>query len=201
MCGARSARGCHAFCAIDVHPEFGYFCPTSSLYHELRLVLFSALFGAVIGGGVIALSARLGRNTDTEITSPPAAKAAPLPGADDISRGGTDKKGSSSVNVTNAEASDADTARQRPDVTISTEGPAGTLGLAPAGIETTSAKLGIDLPTAGQVLRHEQPRGCFGRMQSRPARIAQTWEPVPESDVENLRCDQTSTSSVMWRTS
>ena len=40
-----------------VHPEFGGFCPTPRLRRELRVALFSILFG-VIGGaaGVIALS-------------------------------------------------------------------------------------------------------------------------------------------------
>src|SRR5712672_3300585 len=38
----------------------------------------------------------------------------------------------------------------RPDATISTEKPAGRLGLAPAGIATTSAKFGVDLLIGGR---------------------------------------------------
>jgi hypothetical protein len=38
----------------------------------------------------------------------------------------------------------------RPDATISTEKPVGTLGLAPAGIATTSAKFGADQPIGGR---------------------------------------------------
>ena len=50
-----------------VHPEFGGFCPTPRLRRELRVALFSILFGAMGGAaGVIALSVGHNATSSTE---------------------------------------------------------------------------------------------------------------------------------------
>ena len=55
--------------AYHVHPEFGYFCPTPYRRRELRVAIFSILFGAIIGGSIATLRAGHDRNPDGASTA------------------------------------------------------------------------------------------------------------------------------------
>jgi hypothetical protein len=51
----------------DIHPEFGYFCPTPRARRELRVAVISILAGMVIGGAIMAIHA--GQAAETEAVS------------------------------------------------------------------------------------------------------------------------------------
>ena len=53
--------------AYDVHPEFGYFCPTPRMRRELRVAVVSILAGMAIGAAIMAIHA--GQAAETEAVS------------------------------------------------------------------------------------------------------------------------------------
>ena len=43
--------------AYQIHPDFGYFCPSPGLRRELRVAVVSILFGMVIGAAIVTVGA------------------------------------------------------------------------------------------------------------------------------------------------
>jgi hypothetical protein len=76
----RRCRGTHMPSFPEIHPEFGYFCPSPDFRRRARLVLLTAGIGAIFGAaGVLALAPRADPAHGPEAALAAAALAAPAP--------------------------------------------------------------------------------------------------------------------------